>query len=152
MIEIKRTKVENIDKIYEIQRLCFETDFQKYQDFETSPYCQDKESLTHELIHFDHYSIFNQGKCVGAIVIRRIQKQRAHIYKLFIHPSMQGKGFGKYACSYMENEFSNIPYWTVYTPHLNFANHRFYESLGYKKYKETLVNDKLTLYQYEKRR
>ncbi|POF46267.1 GNAT family N-acetyltransferase, partial [Staphylococcus pseudintermedius] len=38
----------------------------------------------------------------------------------------------------------------VYTPHKSFRNHHFYESLGFKKYGEAILSDKLTLFKYVK--
>lgn len=47
-------------------------------------------------------------------------------------------------------KLTNKNKWTVYTPHKSFRNHHFYESLGFKKYGEAILSDKLTLFKYVK--
>ena len=47
-------------------------------------------------------------------------------------------------------KFTNKNKQTVYTPHKNCRNYHFYESLGFEKYGEAILSDKLTLFKYAK--
>jgi len=38
----------------------------------------------------------------------------------------------------------------VYTPHGNVLNHKFYEKLGFVKYGEAEISEKLSLYKFKK--
>ena len=47
-------------------------------------------------------------------------------------------------------KFTNKNKQTVYTPHKNCRNYHFYEFLGFEKYGEAILSDKLTLFKYAK--
>ncbi|MFK0524343.1 GNAT family N-acetyltransferase [Paenibacillus illinoisensis] len=87
---------------------------------------------------------------IGAIDVRG-NDERMHIDKVFISPSNQSKGVCTAAIQFVESHFPNTKLWTLYTPHLSFRNHYFYEKFGDQKTKEVQLTQKLILFKYEKR-
>ncbi|OAB32511.1 hypothetical protein PMSD_16105 [Paenibacillus macquariensis subsp. defensor] len=73
-----------------------------------------------------------------------------HLDKLFIHKDYQGKGIGISSMLFIEQQFANVMIRTLYTPHLSFRNHHFYEKLGYEKVKEVQLTSKLKLFKFQK--
>lgn len=73
-----------------------------------------------------------------------------HIDKLFLSPAVQNKGIGTAALLFLEEQFSDVKLWTLYTPFLSFRNHYFYEKFGYRKTKEVQISQDLILFKYEK--
>ncbi|KRG10827.1 hypothetical protein ACA31_02425 [Staphylococcus sp. NAM3COL9] len=132
-----------------IQQQCFKADYKFYKDDETSPYCENIADIEFGIIHNDHFTILSQDKIIGAIEVKET-KDRYHLYKLFIDEAQQSQGIGKMIVNQIFNILSKEKHWTVYTPHKNLKNHYFYESLGFKKYREDNISKNLNLFKYIK--
>ncbi|MGO1989726.1 GNAT family N-acetyltransferase [Mammaliicoccus vitulinus] len=148
-ITLKNSSLNDSEIILNLQKQCFKDDYMLYKDDETSPYCENIDDIELGIIHNHHFTIVSQDKIVGVIEIKET-KDRYHLYKLFVQEKLQGKGIGKNIVKKIFNILSKEKYWTVYTPHKNFKNHYFYESLGFKKYGEARVNEDLNLFKYIK--
>ena len=72
-----------------------------------------------------------------------------YIGKLMVHPKMQRKGIGTKLLLEIENEFPNQKY-ELFTSTKSIDNIRLYEKLGYKKYKEEAVSQKLQFVFFQK--
>ncbi|HDV6090325.1 TPA: GNAT family N-acetyltransferase, partial [Staphylococcus pseudintermedius] len=92
---------------------------------------------------------FLDENIIGAFEIKE-KKDSQHLYKIFISPNKQNNGIGKVVMKMIFEKLTNKNKWTVYTPHKSLRNHHFYESLGFKKYGEAILSDKLTLFKYVK--
>lgn len=150
MIRLGRTKHSEVDVLLNIQKRAFINDYDKYQDHETNPYCETEQILLDSIKNDEFYTIYDKEKIVGAVVLKVVPKERIHIYKLFIDPEIQGSGYGTAAINRIFNLYQEVPLWTVYTPHGNVLNHKFYQKLGFIKYGEAEISDKLSLYKFKK--
>ncbi|MCD8872656.1 GNAT family N-acetyltransferase (plasmid) [Staphylococcus xylosus] len=148
-IYFKKTILKNADFILDLQKQCFKNDFLEYKDYETSPYCETLEDLQHDITTNQHFTIFLEENIVGAFEIKEKHNSQ-HLYKIFISQNEQNNGIGKLTMKMIFEKFTNKNKWTVYTPHKNYRNHHFYESLGFEKYGEAILSDKLTLFKYVK--
>lgn len=149
-IFFRKSTLDDIPRLIRIQKAAFHEDLLKYEDFETNPACESFELLKENIEKAYHFTILGEQQyIIGAVDIRG-NNERMHISKIFVDPEFQNKGVGTYAMQYIESIFPDTKLWTLYTPCLSFRNHYLYEKLGYKKVKETPVNDKLVLFKYEK--
>ncbi|GAB0347891.1 hypothetical protein JPSP56_12770 [Staphylococcus pseudintermedius] len=148
-VYFKKTTLKNADFILEMQKQCFRNDFLEYEDYETSPYYKTLEDLQNDICTNHHFTIFLDENIIGAFEIKE-KKDSQHLYKIFISPNKQNNGIGKVVMKMIFEKLTNKNKWTVYTPHKSFRNHHFYESLGFKKYGEAILSDKLTLFKYVK--
>ncbi|MEC0089621.1 GNAT family N-acetyltransferase [Paenibacillus macquariensis] len=89
------------------------------------------------------------NKIIGALDIRG-NDERMHLDKLFNHEDYQSKGIGTSSMQFIEQQFPNVSIRTLYTPHLSFRNHDFYDKLGYEKVKEVQLTSKLKLFKFQK--
>ncbi|PPA70331.1 GNAT family N-acetyltransferase [Jeotgalibacillus proteolyticus] len=150
-LNFRKSAMEDIDRLLPIQRASFQDDLEKYEDFETNPACETAEKLTENIRKYHHFTILDGETVIGAIDVRG-NNERMHIDKVFISPGNQNRGAGTEAIRFLEKQFSDVKLWTLYTPHLSFRNHYFYEKFGYKKTKEVRLTPKLILFKYEKLR
>lgn len=148
-VTLKDSSLNDAEVILKLQKQCFKDDYMFYQDDETSPYCENIDDIKLGIIQNHHFTIVAQNKIIGVIEVKEA-RDRYHLYKLFVHEKQRGKGIGKNIVRKMFNILSKEKYWTVYTPHKNFKNHYFYESLGFRKYGEDSVTDDLKLFKYTK--
>lgn len=141
---------QDIPELLEIQREVFEEDLQKYQDYDTNPACDTQGKMEKDIKNAHHFTILDRSNhIIGAIDIRG-DNERMHINKIFIRSEYQNSGIGTEAMNFVQKEYAEAKLWTLYTPHLSYRNHFFYEKLGFSKIKEIIVSDKLTLFKYEK--
>ena len=150
-LEFRKTIDEDIDILLKIQSQVFQDDLIKYEDFDTNPACETFEKLQDNIRKYQHYTILDSEikGIIGAIDFRG-DNERMHISKLFVHEEYQNKGIGTSSMLFIENQFPNVKLWTLYTPHLSFRNHHFYEKFGYLKVKEVQLTPKLKLFKYQK--
>ncbi|WP_165980316.1 GNAT family N-acetyltransferase [Paenibacillus sp. FSL k6-2145] len=140
----------DIPKLLEIQKEVFEEDLQKYQDYDTNPACETWEKMIKSIEVAHHFTIFDRNdNILGAIDIRG-NDERMHINKIFIKTECQNSGMGTKAMDFVQKKYTGAKLWTLYTPHLSYRNHYFYEKMGFSKIKEVKVSDRLTLFKYEK--
>ncbi|WP_414043412.1 GNAT family N-acetyltransferase [Macrococcus sp. EM39E] len=151
MIELAKTKYTEVSKLLELQKKAFKNDYEKYQDHDTNPYCESEQTLKDSIDNDEFYTIYLNENIIGGIVLKVIHNERVHLYKLFIDPKIQGVGYGSEAVKLVYKIYSKVPLWTVYTPHGNILNHKFYEKMGFVKYGEAEINDNLRLFKYKKR-
>ena len=73
----------------------------------------------------------------------------AYIGKLMVHPEYQGNGIGTKLLCEIEKYYPNERY-ELFTSTRSINNIKMYEKLGYHKFKEKMINDKLCLVYLEK--
>lgn len=145
----RKSTMDDVNTLLTIQKASFQEDLEKYNDKENNPACETFEKLAENIKKFNHFTILDGQTIIGGIDVRG-NNERMHIDKLFISPSVQNKGVGTVAMQFLEEQFSNVKLWTLYTPFLSFRNHHFYEKFGYKKTKEIQLSPRLKLFKFEK--
>ncbi|MGE8204521.1 GNAT family N-acetyltransferase [Heyndrickxia sp. NPDC080065] len=149
-VKILRSKKQDADELFAIQKEAFKSDFEKYHDYQTSPYTESYEEFMWRLRHSFHFTIYEGDKIVGGMNIMKISNTHYRIHQVFLKPSCQNKGFGSEIMKQVEDSFKAAKKWSLNTPKDNARNRHFYEKLGYKKIDEHKINDKLTLIEYVK--
>ena len=148
-IFIKRTKLDEAEELWEIQKRAFKDDLSKYKD-EMNPANETIEILREKINKFTYFTIFLNDKIIGGADIRQKEKSCCRLNRIYIDLDFQNKGFGYQVITLIENYFPSVYVWDLDTPHLSFRNHHLYEKLGYKKVGAHKISEYLTLFDYVK--
>lgn len=151
-LRIETSKLEDAKVLQKIQENVFQEDLKLYKNEDNCPANEKVENIERKILshHSFYYSIILEDKIVGGFDVR-IKKDETHLlHRIYICADEQNKGLGKQVMKMIENEFSKAKTWILDTPHLNKRNQHFYESLGFKKIGESVVNEHLTLFDYKK--
>ncbi len=149
-IKIVQSNKEEVNELLKIQKKAFYSDLLKYKDYQTSPATESIESFYFRMQNSLHYSIFIDGSLAGAICLKKQSNDHYYLYRIFLGPEFQNKGYGSRILQQLERKFPDVKRWSLDTPKNNRRNRQFYEKFGYKKISEQKVNEYLTLFIYEK--
>lgn len=151
-LKIIRFNHTHIDIVFDIQRSAYFPLFKKYNDVDTNPYCESKETVLSKYSRpgTDGYLFLYNDKFVGCV---RIVKKDSFckIAALAVLPEYQNKGIAQTALLLIEKKYPDIKTWTLDTIKQESGNCHLYEKLGYKKTGiEKTVKDGLTIIDYIK--
>lgn len=136
--------------------------YEKYHDDETSPAKEKIEKVTWQLTHpgAEYYLIWSDHKCIGAVRVKHSFKQTdfsdkqdvEYISPIFILPEYQNKGIGQAVIKKVFELYPAATIWRLDTIKQEIRNCHLYEKCGFVKVgKEHIVNEYMTLINYEKR-
>ena len=152
-MELKRASVDDLDKIWRMQKEAFAELLDKYQDFETSPGSEAKERVEAKLLqeYTYFYYIVQDEQTVGAIrVVDKQDGSRKRISPLFIMQQYRNRGFAQKAIEAAEEKHGKDN-WELATILQEEMNCYLYEKMGYKKTGKTeKINGKMDIVYYEK--
>ena len=157
MLILAKTGDENL--IHSMKYFSFLPLYNRYKDDETSPV---KESIGKVIAQLksdntDYYIIKVDSKPVGAIriVYDGVENDR-QIYRispLFILPEYQNKGIGYSVIKMIFDMYERADIWRLSTIKQEKGNCHLYEKCGFELVgNEMLINDKMTIVYYEKRK
>ena len=149
LISIKRTKLNEAEELWKIQKRSFEEDLAKYKD-KTNPGNESLERLKQKIEKSLYFTIYHDDIIIGGVEVRQRSDTHYRLNRIYIEPSFQNKGFGFQTIKLVEKQFPKALVWDLDTPHLSYKNHHLYEKLGYKRVGEQKVSDSLTLVEYLK--
>ncbi|MHB8064358.1 MAG: GNAT family N-acetyltransferase [Ruminiclostridium sp.] len=139
-MEISRASESDLSEILILQKLAYQENARRYNDFGISPLTQTFEELQKEA---EDSVILKavEDKIVGSV--RAFESEGScYIGRLVVHPDYQNRGIGKALIEAIENCFEGVRY-ELFTGHLDEKNLAFYEKLGYKKFKLEMVTSDL---------
>ncbi|ENQ3080642.1 GNAT family N-acetyltransferase [Bacillus cereus] len=148
-IKLAKTKLEEAEELLCIQKKAFQSDLEKYQDYDSSPATEKVERLMRKIELFHHFTIWINNEIVGGIDVRDLNNQHYRINRIFLKTSLQNKGLGSRIMNLIHQEFPEAEKWSLDTPKDNIRNHHFYEKCGYRVVGEHQINNKLILLDYE---
>lgn len=139
---------EDLEEILQLQKLAYQENAVRYNDFKIPPLTQTLEDLKKEANSSIILKTVDDGKIVGSV--RAFEKDGScYIGKLIVHPDYQNRGLGKKLMRAIEKCFSVLRY-ELFTGHLDEKNLVFYEKLGYRRFKEVEIKDGLRFVYFEK--
>ncbi|MHC1696243.1 MAG: GNAT family N-acetyltransferase [Eubacteriales bacterium] len=151
-ILIEKAEASDAALLRSIQSGAFERLYERYHD-EGSPFLESEEDITRRMSYpdRDYYKITSEDTVIGGLTVRRLSEGDYYLGRLFVSPSLQGKGIGQHAIKLMEDLYPDAVRWTVDFPSDLELNRRCYESAGYRDTGRSEVkSDRLTLSLYEK--
>lgn len=144
----------DIDTVFEIQHTAYKPLYEKYQDHDTSPYLECKETTLRKYMREDTkgYLFVENGVAVGCVRVALYPDLKsAKISALAVLPHYQRHGIAQQALLIIEELHQNVDRWVLDTILQEPGNCHLYEKLGYQRTGKTeVVNDKMTLVFYEK--
>lgn len=140
---------DDLEEILKLQKLVYQENALRYDDFTIPPLTQTFENLKEELEDSIILKVVEDKIIVGSV--RAFEKDGScYIGRLIVHPGYQNKGIGKKLMKAVEKCFEGIRF-ELFTGHLDEKNLAFYEKLGYKRFREEKINDGLRFVYLEKK-
>ena len=144
-LTISQAGPEDLETILSLQKECYISEAELYNDFNIQPLTQTIESIKDE---FQSGTLFLKGiidNKIVASVRASVKDDTSYIGKLVVNTAFQGKGIGQKMMNAIEKEFDNCKQYELFTGHKSEKNIYLYKKLGYTEYKRQAINDHLTL-------
>lgn len=156
-VKLEEVRADEIEQLYDMQIQSFMPLYEKYHD-EMSPVNEPIEKVRAKALSENrkYYFIVKDGARVGAINVGRkpsdAQESCFYISPIFILPKYQNQGIGYIAIQKAFAMYPDIKVWKLDTILQEPANCHLYEKCGFVRVgEEHIINDKMTLIDYEKR-
>lgn len=129
-IKYRQAKIEDAELLIDIYNDSFYSDYMKYG--ECPGYGKTKEKMTQNIISCLHFIILCDGKPVGCISCKEVEKGVYDVGCLCVIPEFQGKGIGAQAIKFAMSYYEDWEKFTLITPVDKSENIRFYtEKCGF---------------------
>ena len=146
---IKKADKSDLQTILELQYLAYQSEAKLVNDYEIPALKQTYDEITQEYMKGVFLKAVDEnGKIIGS-VRAYISDNTAFIGRLIVHPDKQGQGIGTKLLLAIEQQCPAMRY-ELYTSDKSVKNIKLYEKLGYVKFKEQKISDKLNLVFLEK--
>lgn len=135
----------DLEIILSLQKECYLSEAELYNDFNMQPLTQTIESVKDE---YQKGTLFLKGMIddkIVASVRAAIKDDTVHIGKLIVNTAFQGNGIGQRMMNAIEKEFNNCKQYELFTGHKSERNIYLYKKLGYNEFKRKTINENLTL-------
>ncbi len=156
-VKLEEVREDEIEQLYDMQIESFMPLYEKYHD-EGSPAVESLERVKGRAAQENrkYYFIVKDGARVGAINIggksSDSEESCLYISPIFILPKYQNHGIGFVAIQKAFMLYPNAKVWKLDTILQESANCHLYEKCGFVRVgEEHIINDKMTLIDYEKR-
>lgn len=145
---ISKAERTDLPNILKLQYEAYQSEAEIYQE-NIPPLKQSLSELENEYNEGIILKATYNDEIVGSV---RAFKQDGvcNIGKLIVKPEFQNQGIGKRLMKEIEDCYSHVKRKELFTGHKSTKNLELYQRIGYVKYKEKEVNEKLTLiYMYK---
>lgn len=147
-ILIERAEVDDLPEILSLQHIAFISEAELFGTRDIEPLTATLDDLIQEYHNGVVFKMVYKNTIIGSIRVR-IDATSVYIGKLMIHPDYQRQGLGTRLLLEMERFFPGRRY-ELFTSTRSVKNIRLYEKLGYRRFKECQVTDKLIFVYLEK--
>ena len=141
---VREASFDDAEEILTLQRLCYRSEAELYDDWEIPPLTQTLESLRSEYETSCILAAYLGSEVVGS-VRGRLVNGTYHIGRLIVHPRLQRLGVGTRLMREIEARFTDSYRYELFTGHLSEANLRLYRRLGYTETRRETVTPSLRL-------
>lgn len=139
----------DLEEILSLQKLAYQSEAKLFNDYTIPPLTQTIEEIRNDYKKQLFLKALLEEKIVGSV--RAYKKEGVcYIGRLFVHPKHQNRGIGKKLMVHIEDCFSEVDKYSLFTGKKSKKNIYFYESLGYNQVKEEQLNNKVRLIYFEK--
>lgn len=147
---IKRAEKADLKQIFELQHLAYQSEAKLHDDFSIQPLTQTLEDIEREYEKGLFLKAADEGGRVIGSVRAYSEGNTAHIGKLIVRPEMQSRGIGTKLVGAIEREYPGMRF-EIFTGYKSLRTIGLYEHLGYVRFKEQRISDKLSLVFLEKK-
>lgn len=146
---IEQATAHDLDEILALQKLAFQNEAQRYNDYTLPPLTQTLEGIRADFERMVFLKASVDGRIVGS-VRAYAEDGTCHIGRLVVHPDFQRRGIGCQLMCEIERRFAQVQRFELFTGHASTPALRLYEGLGYTEFKRKVL-DTHTLVFLEKR-
>ena len=149
--EIKKAEYGDLEEILLLQKVCYEENGKRYNDFNIQPLTQNLEEIRKEFESETFLKVLGgNNKIIGSL--RAYQNDSTcHIGKVIVHPDYQNKGIGTRLLKEVEIIFNDAKIFELFTGFKDEKNIHLYKKNGYLIYEEKKISDNFSLLFMEKR-
>lgn len=141
---------EDLEAILELQKDCYLSEAEIYNDYTIPALHQDLASLQKEYEHTTILKCVVDNEIAGS-VRAYAEKDTVYIGRLIVGKDHQNKGYGSLLIRSVESEFGGYRRFELFTGHKSLKNLYLYNKLGYKEFRRERVNSNLTMVYLEKK-
>lgn len=135
--QITHATREDLEAILELQKLAYEKEARRYNDFNIPPMTQTLEEIESEYGSTVFLMMTSGSIIIGSIKGKKIN-DTCHVGRLMVHPLYRGNGYGKKLVEELEKIFSRdkeIRFFELFTGEKSSDNISLYKSLGYREFR-----------------
>jgi ribosomal protein S18 acetylase RimI-like enzyme len=142
-------KVKDAPEILSLQKLAYQSEAERYQDFSLPPLTQSLADINRDFeTQFVIKATLN-GEIIGS-VRAYMEEDSCYIGRLVVHPDYQNQGVGTNLMGIIERCFPRANRYELFTGHRSNGSLHLYEKLGYSVYRQENVHDRLELVYLQK--
>lgn len=131
MYSLLKATLIDAEEILALQKLCFRSEAEYYNNWNLPPVVQSLDSLQNEFANSVILKAVMDNQIIGSV--RSIaDNDCCKIGRLIVHPDHQKQGIGSNLLSKIESLNSNAKFFELFTGVKSFRNIRLYEKHGYK--------------------
>ena len=150
-MKIEPAMISDAERILELQKLAYESEAELYEDFTIPPMTQSINEIREEFATLKFLKITEDGRIIGSV--RAYDKDgTCYIGRLMVHPEFQNRGIGTKLMNEVEKVFETSNRFELFTGSKSQKNISLYQNLGYRQFKTSTINDKVSLIYMEKTR
>jgi ribosomal protein S18 acetylase RimI-like enzyme len=150
-IDILQAEQKDLETILQLQKDCYISEAEIYNDFEIQPLKQDLDSLRKEFKDSTILKGVFEGEIISS-VRGYVENGTAYIGKLMVKSDYQNRGIGCLLLDSIESVFKDCDRFELFTGLKSEKNLYLYKKLGYKEFKRQYMDDNLTLIYLEKKK
>ena len=149
-IDILKAELKDMEAILQLQKDCYLSEAEIYNNFEIEPLKQNIDSLMNEFKNSTILKAVINGEIIGS-VRGYAEKDNLYIGKLIVKSEYQNKGIGRLLLYSMESFFNDCKRVELFTGLKSEKNLHLYTKQGYTEFKKQYIDDNLTLVYLEKK-
>ena len=131
MLTVERALLDDAPDILALQKLAYQSEAALYNDWSIPPLAQSLESLIEEFSTSIVLKAVAEGQIVGSVRARS-HNDKCEIGRLIVHPAFQRRGIGSRLLKTIEDQFSTITRFELFTGSKSESNIRLYQRAGYQ--------------------
>lgn len=148
-ISISQAKINDAQAILELQKLAYQSEAKRYNDYKIPPLTQTLEEIKFEFESHYFLKAVYERQIVGS-VRGKVKFKTLMIGRLIVHPDFQKQGIGTKLMYAIEGINEPIERYELFTGNKSLKNISLYERLGYVLFQEEVVSSHLSLVYMEK--
>lgn len=141
----------DLSDILSLQKLCYSENARRYNNERITPMMQTQQEIEDEYHSYLFLKVLNDSSIIGSIRAKQ-RGDTCFIGRIFVHPTFQNQGIGTSLMNTIEERFSHLPRYELFTGFKDEKNIYLYKKLGYTIYKETKRHDGIIFFYMEKMR
>lgn len=146
---IEKAEYGDLPEILKLQYLAYQSEADLFKSRDIPPLKQTLDEVISEYYEGIILKVKNGSSIIGS-VRAALKNDTVYIGKLMVHPNFRRMGIGKKLLLEIEHYFPKRRY-ELFTSTRSKDNIRLYESLGYKSFKEEMIDDELKFLYMEKK-